>query len=125
MEILFKVCALSLVGIFTVSGLRRSLPEMSVAATLALLLGLVAVAAGAVGKCVLFIYELAENAGISQSLVTPLMKCVGVSVVAKIGSDMCRDSGMSAVASYIELVGGAVAMGISMPLMMTVLQRRV
>ena len=122
METLLKVCALSLVGIFTVNGLKRTLPEMSAAATLALLLGLVAVAAGAVGKCVMLISELAEGAGISESLMTPLLKCVGVSIVSKIGGDLCRDSGMSAVASYIELVGGAVAIVISMPLMFTVLK---
>ncbi len=122
METLLKVCALSLVGMLTVNMLKRTLPEMSAAATLALLLGLVAVAAGAVGKCVMLIYELAEGAGISESLMTPLMKCVGVSIVSKIGGDLCRDSGMSAVASYIELVGGAVAIAISMPLMLTVLK---
>ena len=123
METLLKVCALSLAGMFTVNIIKRTLPEMSAAATLALITGLVAVAAGTVGKCVMFIYELAENAGISGELVTPLIKCVGVSILTKIGGDMCRDNGMSAVASYIELVGGAVAISIAMPLMLTVLKQ--
>ena len=122
METLLKVCSLSLVGIFTVNGLKRTLPEMSAAATLALLLGLVTIAAGVLGKCVMLISELAEGAGISEKLMTPLMKCVGVSIVSKISGDLCRDSGMSAVASYIELVGGAVAIVIAMPLMLTVLK---
>ena len=123
METLLKVCALSIIGIFMVNGLRRTLPEMSAAATLALILGLVAVAAGVVGKCVVFIYDLAERAGIEETLVTPVMKCVGISVMSKIGGDMCRDNGMSAVASYIELVGGAVAISVSAPLVSAVLQQ--
>ena len=123
MEILLKVCALATLGILTVTGLRKSFPEMSAVATLATMLALAAVAAGTVGRCVMFIYELAENAGIKEELINPLMKCVGVSVVTKIGGDMCRDSGVSSVATYIELVGGATAISFSIPLMMSVIHQ--
>lgn len=121
MDSLIKVCVIAGIGVFAVSGIRRSLPEMSHAAMLATLLALVFVAAGTIGTVIAFIYELADNAGIGDDLIRPLIKCLGVSIVTKLACDVCRDGGISSAASYIELVGGAVAISIAAPLMMTVL----
>ncbi len=121
MESLLKVCAIALVGACAVSGLRKSLPEMSVAATLATLVALVFTAAGVIGTVIKFVYELAGSAGISDELIRPLIKTVGVSIVTKLACDVCRESGIISAASYIELVGGAVAISFSVPLMMSVL----
>lgn len=123
MDVLLKVCVIALVGVLAVTALRRSVPEMSVAATAALILVMIFVASGVLGAVIEFIYELAGNAGIDDELLRPLIKCVGVSIVTRLGCDVCRDGGISSAASYIELVGGAVAVMIAAPLMLTVLRQ--
>lgn len=123
MDVLLKVCAIALVGVLATTVLRRSVPEISVAATAALILAMVFAASGVLGVVIEFIYELAGNAGIDDELLRPLIKCVGVSIVTRLGCDVCRDSGVSSAASYIELVGGAVAVMIAAPLMLTVLRQ--
>ena len=117
MEIVIKVSALAVLGAIIIVALRRTLPEMSIIVSVSLVAVLVFGAAGAIGKVISFIYELAEWASIGRELVEPLVKTLGISIVSRLASDMCRESGVTAVASYIELLGGAVAVSLAMPLM--------
>ena len=123
MEVLLKVCALALIGVFSVGALRRTMPEMSVAATVATQLVLIFAASGIIGNVIEFIYDMTSRVGVSDELISPLIKTVGVSIVAKISCDMCRENGLISAASYIEIVGGAVAISFSMPLMLSVLSQ--
>ena len=123
MELMLKICAIALVGVIACAVISRTLPEMSIAATLATQFAVIFVASGTIGSVIKFIYALAEKGGISDALILPLMKTVGISIVTKLACDMCRDSGVSAVASYIELCGGAVAISFSIPLMMSVIEQ--
>ncbi len=117
MEVVIKVSALAVLGAIIIVSLRRTLPEMSIIVSVSLVVVLVFGAAGAIGKVISLIYELAEWANIERELVEPLVKTLGISIVARLSSDMCRDSGVAAVASYIELLGGAVAVSFAIPLM--------
>ena len=117
MEVVIKGSALAVLGAIIIVSLRRTLPEMSIIVSVSLVAVLVFGAAGAIGKVISLIYELAEWANIERELVEPLVKTLGISIVARLSSDMCRESGVVAVASYIELLGGAVAISFSIPLM--------
>ena len=121
MELVLKVCAVAVVGALTVTVLKRGLAEMAVVAGIVTLGAVVFVSAGLIGTVVKLVYELAGRSGISNELLQPLIKCVGISIVTKLGCDVCRDGGVSSAATYIELVGGAAAIVIVAPLMMTVL----
>ncbi len=123
MEELIRVCAIALVGVIAVAILRKSVPEMSIVLTLALISAMVFVASGVLVSVIKFIYELAGGAGIDRELLSPLLRCVGISIVSRMGCDVCRDAGVSAAASYIELVGGAASIMCASPLMVAVLRQ--
>ena len=120
---LVRVCAIALVGVITASLLRKSVPEMAVVMTLVLIVGMVAAASGILGSVVKFIHEIAGGAGIDRELMTPVLRCVGISIVSRIGCDVCRDAGVSSAASYIELVSGAASVMCAAPLMLAVLRQ--
>lgn len=117
MEVVIKVSAIAVLGAIIILSLRRTVPELSVTVSIALLGALVFGAAGALGRVVALIYELSKWARIDSELVEPLVKTLGISIVARLASDMCRESGVHSAASYVELVGGAVAVSFSIPLM--------
>ncbi len=117
MEIVIKVSAIAVLGAIIVVSLRKTVPELSVTVSIALIGALVFGAAGALGRVVALIYELAKWARIDAELVEPLVKTLGISIVARLASDMCRESGVQSAASYVELVGGAVAVSFAIPLM--------
>lgn len=116
MEVIIKVSVLAMLGAIAIASLRRTLPEMSVVLSVALILALVFSAAGAILKVVALIFELSEWAGVDRELIEPLVKALGISIVARLASEMCRESGVMAASSYIELVGGGVAISFAIPL---------
>lgn len=123
MEVLIKVSALAVFGAIIIVSLRRTVPELSVTASVALLAVLVLGAAGALGRVVTLIYDLAAWASIDDKLVEPIVKTLGISIVSRLASDMCRESGVQSAASYVELVGGAVAVSFAIPLMFGLLSQ--
>ena len=53
----------------------------------------------------------------SQKYITLLMKTVGISLLTATAADICRDSGESAIASKVELVGKCEILLLSLPLL--------
>ena len=49
-------------------------------------------------------------------LFAPLVKTVGVALVSRTGSDLCRDAGEGAMASLVETAGAVIAILVSLPL---------
>ena len=63
-----------------------------------------------------FLEEAAGWGDLPLQLFTPLVKTVGIALVSRTGSDLCRDAGESAVASVLETAGAAAAIWVSLPL---------
>lgn len=121
MEILIKIAAIGGIGLFCAGMLKKTSPEMSLAAAIITQIVLAGAGAGLIRTVFSFIRTLAERAEISDELLIPLFKTVGISIITKISCDVCRDGGISAYATYIELCGGALAVSFAIPLIMTVL----
>lgn len=70
--------------------------------------------------------ELAEAvrtvAGSTQTLTTPVLKCVAIAIVTKICTELCRDSSQAAAAAAVELAGTVCALSVAMPLIMSMLR---
>lgn len=88
------------------------------------------------GACVLiggFVLQLAEPvvdflgklrslAGLDMVLMTPLLKSIGMGILAQICSCICKDGGESALAGLIELCGTLLALYLSLPLLEAVIE---
>jgi stage III sporulation protein AD len=57
----------------------------------------------------------------NKSYVTILIKIIGITYVTEIASSLCKDTGYSAIAEQIELVGKLTILAISMPIMLAIL----
>ena len=117
MEVLAKAAALGLTVSLLGLLLRRHAPELG----LALSLGACVAAAAALrglgqelrqGAAVLY-----EKTGLSAALVEPVVKCLGLGLVARLGADLCRDAGQSALAGTVETAGAAAALCAALPLL--------
>ena len=74
-----------------------------------------------ISKVTGFLTELGERTGVSPELFVPLYKAVGIALVVRVGSSLCRDAGESALASVVETAGAVCALVVSLPLLRTVL----
>ena len=69
-----------------------------------------------------FLERLAEQSGVSRTLLTPLYKTVGIALVVKMGDGLCRDAGESALAAALEFAGTVCALLTALPLLRAVLE---
>jgi len=108
------ICVAAALGVLF---LKRAAPE------LALLLSLAA--AAAVLSCVFtqvrsaagLLEGLLDSTGLDREFFVPLLKIVGVSLVARLGADLCKDAGQSALSSLVELSGTLCALLAAAPLL--------
>ena len=66
--------------------------------------------------------ELAALAELSSTVLRPMVQTVGLAVVTKLASSLCRDAGEGGVASFLEVAGSAAAVLVALPLLKMVLQ---
>jgi len=67
------------------------------------------------------INTLMNMSGLSGAVFTPILKILGITIISKITSGLAIDSGLSALASVIEIVGVVISIAISTPLINTFL----
>lgn len=96
--------------------LRRRVPELAVVLALAaggLLLGETVSALASVRGLA---DALARTAGLSPGIWKPVWKTVGIGVVTRLASAVCKDAGEGAIAAFLETAGAALALLAALPL---------
>ena len=65
--------------------------------------------------------DLAQTAQVSRTLLEPVARTVGLSIVTRLSAALCRDAGEGSIAAALELAGGAAAVVVALPLLDQVL----
>lgn len=68
-----------------------------------------------------FFSKLRELAGLDKTLMTPMLKTVGIGLLTQLCATVCSDAGENAVANLIELCGGILALYVALPLLEAVI----
>lgn len=102
--------------------IKRNQPELALLLALSALLAILAGALSLWGELRVFLTELTEGTALNEALLSPLVKCLVLSVTARLAADVCKDAGSAALASAVELVGAAAGVAVSLPLLRAVLQ---
>lgn len=112
----FKLSALAVTAALCALVLRKRVPELALALTLAagaLLLGQSLPALASVRGLA---DRLAHAAGLSPGVWAPVWKTVGIGVVTRLASAVCKDAGEGGVAAFLETAGAALALLAALPL---------
>ena len=122
MDLVIRAVILGLVGSVLCLVIRKNSPELSLLLALAVALLMVGLGLELIGAIIAFTETLRDAAGLSPALLGPVLKTVGIGILTRIASDICKDAGQSAIASTVELAGTVAALYIALPLMQTVFQ---
>ncbi|MCC8128871.1 MAG: stage III sporulation AC/AD family protein [Clostridiales bacterium] len=119
---IFQLGAIAVAGTFCALVLRRQTPELAL--VLALVTGALLLwrSREALETVLSLFKELADLAGLSQEIVIPLIKTVGIALLVRIASQLCRDGGMGTGAAFLELAGSLAALVTVAPLLRAVLE---
>ena len=119
---LTAVCGVLLLALVLSLALKKDAPVIAFLLTLAagvlVLLHALEQAGGAVQRFA----ALLEQGGITGSLYLPVLRAVGIAVVVRILSALCKDAGQSALAAKAEIVGAVLALSVCLPLLEQVLR---
>ena len=83
---------------------------------------MLALTASGLGAVVELMNELAEQAGLSEVLLEPVMKTVALSILTRLTAEICRSAGEGGVAAFVETAGGVLALLAALPLVRAVAQ---
>jgi stage III sporulation protein AD len=122
MEQAMQVTALCVIGALLAVVVRRGSPESALLLTLAAVVAVLLFLIDPMEELTAFLAELGERSGVSASLFVPLYKTVGIALVVKVGSSLCRDAGESALAAAVETAGSICALLVALPLLRAVLE---
>lgn len=110
-----------MIGTILALSLRKSIPEIALVLILAAAVVVLLLLGQPLRELMQFFRKLGEQSGLSQDLLLPLYKTMGIALVVKVGGGLCKDAGEGALASVIELSGAICALLVAIPLMRAVL----
>ena len=122
MNSLIAACGLVLLALVLSMTLKKDAPAIAFLLTLTAGVLILLRAFALVGGTMQRFSGLLTQGGITQSLYLPVLKTVGVAVVVRIMSALCRDSGQSALAAKLEIMGAILALSMCLPLLEQVLE---
>ncbi len=119
---IFKLAALAVTAALCALVIRKQVPELAVVLAMTagcLLLGQAVEAFSAVRGLA---DRLSRAGQLPAQVWGPVWKTVGIGIVTRLSSAVCRDAGEGSVAAFLETAGAALALLCALPLIETVLQ---
>ncbi len=117
MELIIRLGALAVLAALLALLLKGKQGELGLLLALAGLAALFFALAEPFGELLAFLRTLSEGTGLDAAVFTPLYKILGIALVARLGGQLCRDAGESALAAGLETAGGVCAMLAALPLL--------
>ena len=121
METTLQTAAICVLAAILALVLKKDGPQMALLLTLAAAAAAFLCLLRQLGEILNFLEEISGTAGVRQELMAPLYKTIGIALVVRLGGNLCRDAGESALASVIETAGTVCALLVSLPLLRMVL----
>lgn len=122
MELLIKAAVIGVTGALAALLIKKSNPELALTLSLAVSLLVLGLALRVFSDLSEIVNMLTRMTGLSNALIAPVLKCMGIGIITRLSSELCREAGQLAVASSVELAGAACALYIALPLIRTLLQ---
>lgn len=122
MEAMVRLAAVGVTAVVLSAVLRKNTPELALLLALAAGLWMLALAADGLGAAVELMKELADQAGLSEVLLEPVVKTVALSILTRLTVEVCRSAGEGGVAAFVETAGTALALLAALPLVRAVAQ---
>ena len=122
MEAMAKLAAVGVTAVVLSAVLRKNTPELALLLALGAGRWMLALTASGLGAVVELMNELAEQAGLSEVLLEPVVKTVALSILTRLTVEICRSAGEGGVAAFVETAGAVLALLAALPLIRAVAQ---
>jgi stage III sporulation protein AD len=114
------IAALCTVGAVLALVLKQYKPELGILLAVSVCGAALVLLSGVFADLIGFLREMAQSSALSSEWLEPLLKTVGIAIISRVGSDLCRDSGESAMATLVDTAGSICAILVAVPLFQAV-----
>jgi stage III sporulation protein AD len=122
MEILIKCFAACIFGSLICLLIKKQNPELSLLLGIAITVS-VLIAFSEMFSLLVQLMKYSKNLiGDGTELLKPLIKCMCIAFITKLGADICRDASQSALASSLEFGGTLCAAASTVPMIISTLE---
>ena len=119
---LFSVIGIAVVAAVLSVILKQWRPEVSLLIGVCAGVLLLSTVLSEVRPLIAWFKEVGATYGNLNLYFAPLLKVLGVAYLAQFASQVCRDAGESALAMKVEIAGRVTILGLSVPVLKTVLE---
>ena len=117
-----SICMVSIVGIITYVIIKGLKPEYSIVIIVALSLLFLGWMIDIFGEMETRISEIAADFDTNKSFYKILFKIMGITYLCEFSSGICKDAGVSAVATQIEILGKMLILLSGIPIIISVIE---
>lgn len=121
MTVFWKAAAGILIAVVLVLAVGKQEKDLALMLTMAVCVMAVLVALSFLEPVISFLYRLEELGDLQSGVLAALLKIVGIGLVTEIAEMICQDSGNASLARGMQLLGSAVILFLSLPVLETFL----
>ena len=122
MELVVKAVVICIVVSLTAALLEKDTPQLGLLLVLAAIAVVMTFALSFYEEVQATAESLLAQSGLDRELFRPILKIIAISMIARLGGDLCKDSGQGTLASLLELVGTVCALIAAQPLLLRALE---
>lgn len=120
METLIRFTVICVIGGVLAVFVKKSSPDLGLMVSIAVCIVVLAALLAPLQEVVGLLRQMMEWSGMPEEVFAPLLKTLGIALLCRVGGDLCRDAGQSAVASLVEMGGALGTILVSVPLLRAV-----
>ena len=121
MELFLQAAAIAVITVVLTSLLKKTNRELALLLTLAACILIGVFFMRLAEPIVDFLSKLRNLAGLDKTLMTPMLKTIGIGFLTQISATVCADAGENAIDKLVEICGGVLALYVALPLLEAVL----
>jgi stage III sporulation protein AD len=118
---MIKVALLGMAAVFLALPFKTTKPEYGTGITLAVCILILLLGVNKLELIMTGIEKIQSYLSFGEGYIKLLLKIVGITYVAELASELCRDAGYATVANQVEMVGRLTILSMSMPVLLSLL----
>lgn len=117
MELIIKAILLAITAGLAASALQKSAPVFPLLLGLCTGVGILLLTLELASPILSFVRRAGETIPLSGIYLTPMWKCLAISILERLGTAFCKDAGQASAAEAVRLAGTAAALYAALPIL--------
>lgn len=116
-----KIVAIAFIAVIIIGIIKQQRPEFTTYASIIAGTIILYFVFDELTPIISMLQNLSNKMGVTSKFFGILLKITGISYLTEFGANICKDSGETAIASKVELAGKVLIIGISIPILTTLM----